>query len=71
MKDLLNKTTSAIAGVALFCFGCMMAGIGLFVVMLLALFAMAAAGLAILATPFVAMAQQGEDDTIHQDAANA
>ncbi len=57
MTALLNKAASTFAGIALFCVGCVMAGLGLSVVALLAVFAMATVGLAILASPFVALAQ--------------
>ena len=57
MKTLLNNTASTVAGVVLFFVGCAMAGLGLIVVALLATFALAAAALAILATPFVGWLQ--------------
>lgn len=72
MNTLLTKAASAISGVALFCVGCLMAGLGLSVVALLALFALAAAGLALLAAPFVALAQPAtRDDEAGQDTAAA
>ncbi len=57
MKTLLNKTASTLSGAVLFCIGGLMAGIGLTVIVLLAMFGLAAAGLAILAAPFVASAR--------------
>ena len=56
MTTLLDKAASTLSGVALFCIGALMAGIGLSVVALLAMFGLAAAGLALLAAPFVASA---------------
>lgn len=55
MKSFLNNIASSFAGFVLFCVGCAMAGLGLSVVVMLALVALAAMGLALLASPFVAM----------------
>lgn len=67
MNTLVTKIKSAVSGIALFTLGCAMAGMGLVVVALLALFALASVGAALLASPFVAMAQTSqppeEDDT--------
>lgn len=60
MKTLLNKTASAIAGLGIVLVGCVMAGLGLSVMVLLALFALAILGLGLLAAPFVALAQRSE-----------
>ena len=63
MKNLPKRVASTVAGIVLFCVGCAMAGLGLTVIAFLAMFAIAAAGLAVLAAPFVAMAQPDA----HQD----
>ncbi len=66
MKPLINKAASTASGVALFAIGCVMAGLGLATMSLLALFALAAVGIALLAAPFVAIAQADkapENDT--------
>jgi hypothetical protein len=55
MKTLITKAKSIISGGALFACGCVMAGIGLAVMSLLALFALFAVGVALLAAPFVAL----------------
>ena len=57
MNNLLNKVASSAAGAVLFFVACVMAAIGLSVILLLAVFALATAGLAVLASPFVGMAQ--------------
>lgn len=64
MKTFLNKAASTAAGVGLFCIGCALAGLGLSFVALLALFGMASVSLAMLASPFIAMAAKSsaEDD---------
>ncbi len=54
MTTLLNKAASTLSGVVLVCIGGLMAGLGLAVVALMAMFGLAAAGLALLAAPFVA-----------------
>ena len=69
MKSLLNKVASTVAGVVLFCLGCVMAGLGLSVVALLAMFAMAAAGLAILASPFITLTEQNPHFTVEDEEA--
>ena len=53
MKAFFSKITSTAASAVLVLIGLAMAGLGLTVVGVLALFAMAAVGLAILAAPFV------------------
>ncbi len=53
MTTLINKAAATVSGVVLFCIGCVMAGIGLSVVGFLAMFGLAAVGLALLAAPFV------------------
>ena len=63
MNTLINKTTSALSSVVLFACGCVMAGLGLAVVGVLAVFAFAAIGLALLASPFVALAQAPQSET--------
>lgn len=64
MQNLINKTTSTVAGVVLFCVGAAMAGLGLAVVAMLAMFALAVTALALLAAPFVSMAQPATDTTV-------
>jgi hypothetical protein len=62
MKTLINKATSTVSGVVLFAIGCVMAGIGLAAMSFLALFALSAVGLALLASPLIAIAQTGATD---------
>jgi len=65
MRSLLNKLTSTVAKVVLVCAGCAMAGLGLAFLGLLTLFALAAAALALLVSPFVALARpaaEGSED---------
>jgi hypothetical protein len=64
MKDLLNKAASGAAFAALFLVGCVIAGLGLSVAMVLAMFALSAIGLAILASPLVALIGQGKDEEL-------
>lgn len=64
MTTLLNKITQTVSSFALFCIGGVMALIGFATIMTLALFAMLAAGVALLAAPFVVRAAQREDDTV-------
>ena len=63
MKPLINKAASLVTGTVLFALSCVMAGLGLAVMSVLALFALSVVGLALLAAPFVASAQNGESDT--------
>lgn len=63
MKNLINKATSAVSGVLLFAFGGLMVGLGIATMGMLALFALAALGIAILAAPFVALAQNPQSET--------
>ena len=62
MKKHLNKIASAAAGVGLFLLGCVLAGFGLSVVFLLAMFALAVIGLGILASLFLATVQPVETE---------
>ncbi len=62
MKNLTQSITSIAATVVLFCVGGVMAGIGLAVVATLAVFALALAGLTILAAPFVGVVQDRAAD---------
>lgn len=62
MTKLFNKVSHAISGAILFVLGCAMAGLGLMVMGFLALFALAAMGLAVIAAPFVAMAQSNAQE---------
>lgn len=57
MTTLITKTTTAVSKIALFAIGCVMAGLGLAMMSMLALFALFTIGLAFLAAPFVAAAQ--------------
>ncbi len=71
MKTLANKITSGLAGAVVLLVGGAMAGLGLAVIAFLALFALAAIGLALLAKPFVAMADTAEpvaDTGVYEDA---
>ena len=69
MNDLVNKFTSALSGIALFSIGCAMALLGFVLVGILALFAFVSVGLAILASPFVAMARAPEDAPVNDETA--
>lgn len=72
MKTLFDKAASTLSGVALVCIGGLMAAIGLSVVALLAMFGLAAAGLALLAAPFVAASTRDrQEDDRAQAAATA
>lgn len=62
MQKHLNTLVSRAAGIALFLVGCLMAGLGLSVVFTLALFALAVAGLALLAAPLLALVQPKASD---------
>ena len=63
MKNLTNKATSLLSGAALFAASVVMAGIGLATISILALFALTAVGVALLVSPFVAVAPIGEPHT--------
>ena len=72
MKSLLNNLNATVANVVLFCAGCAMAGLGLAFLGLTAVFAFAAAGLALLVSPFVALARRtNPHDEDHEGAAAA
>lgn len=62
MKNLLNKLTSTAAAAIVVFIGAVMAGLGLTVVAVLAMFALAVLGLAVIASPFVKMPEQPEQD---------
>ncbi len=64
MTNLINKAASSVAGVVLFLVGAVMAGMSLAVVFLLAMFALAVAGLALLAAPFLRFAMPAEADAV-------
>ncbi|WP_306142004.1 hypothetical protein [Roseibium sp. MMSF_3412] len=53
MKTFMTKVTSAAAAAVALFVGCALAGLGLVVMALLAMFALAATGLALLAAPFM------------------
>lgn len=67
MKSILAKAKSKVASFAaagiVILVGCMIAGLGLTVLAFLALFALAAFGLALIAAPFVAMRRREAGDT--------
>lgn len=79
MNTLITKTANAVSSVALFATTCVMAGLGFALVSTLVLFALIASGVALMASPFVAMAQResdadadtSADDTTVDDAAQA
>lgn len=62
MKPFLNKVSSTVAGAVVVLVGCAMAGLGLTVMAFLAIFALAAFGLAILAKPFLDMSERNAED---------
>lgn len=62
MKNLFNKAAATLSGLVLFAFGCVMAGLGLATVSLLALFALFAVGLSLLAAPFAAHVQPATEE---------
>ncbi|MGB7432784.1 MAG: hypothetical protein WA921_10005 [Ahrensia sp.] len=53
MKSFLKKLTSTSAAAIVVFIGCVMAGLGMTVIAVLAMFALAVFGLAIIASPFV------------------
>lgn len=53
MKTFMTKVTSAAAAAVALFVGCALAGLGLVVMALLAIFALAATGLAMIAAPFM------------------
>lgn len=69
MKTLINKAATAVSSVVLFTVGCVMVGLGFAVVGMLAMFALVAVGAALLASPFVQMAQPQDDATDQAPAA--
>ncbi|MBV6657400.1 MAG: hypothetical protein KI785_06480 [Devosiaceae bacterium] len=74
MKSFLTKTRTAIAGGIAVLIACVMAGLGLTIVGFLAMFALAALGLALIARPFVDIdgpRRAGPAHAAAQDAAQA
>ncbi|MBO9420197.1 hypothetical protein J7444_01065 [Labrenzia sp. R4_1] len=67
MKSILEKTTATFAGAIVVLVGCVMAGLGFTVIAFLAMFALAAYGLALIAAPFLAMAQKQAEQSEPQD----
>ncbi|MFN3129546.1 hypothetical protein [Roseibium sp.] len=67
MKSILEKTTATFAGAIVVLVGCVMAGLGFTVIAFLAMFALAAYGLALIAAPFLAMAQKQPEQSEPQD----
>ena len=61
MNTLINKVLTAISGAVLFAAAIAMAGLGFAVLASLAIFAFFAIGIALLAAPFVGMAEQEEE----------
>ena len=61
MKSLLNKVVSGAASVGVFLVGCALAGLGLWLMVVLAMFAFAVIGLGILAAPVIALIQSSEN----------
>lgn len=57
MKTLINKMTTALSGAVLFAAAIAMAGLGFAVIATLAIFAVFAIGVALIAAPFVPVAQ--------------
>ncbi len=66
MKKHLNKLASSAAGVGLFLIGGAAAGLGLVVVFYLAIFALAAAGLGLLAAPLLRLTRQASDENAEE-----
>ena len=60
MKNLLTKITASVAGAVLVCLGFVLAGLGISVVAILAMFVLAAAGLGAIASPFVSLLEPTE-----------
>ena len=71
MKMLLTKIAETLSGVALFCIGGVMAGIGLATVIMLATAGFVIAGLALLAAPLTAPPMASSKQEIPTDAAPA
>ncbi len=63
MQSFLNNIAAGAATAVLFLVGCVMAGIGLSVFLLLAMFGMAAFALALLASPLFSLVQKPEVET--------
>lgn len=66
MKSVFSKVTSTAAGVVVFLVGCALAGLGFTVMAFLAMFAMAAYGLALIAAPFVEQVMKDRDSSEHE-----
>jgi len=62
MMKLTNKLTSAISNTVLFTAAIVMTGLGFALVGMLALFALMAVGVALIASPFVTVAQSTVDN---------
>ena len=62
MKSTLNKLTSAAAATIVAFVGCVMAGLGLAMIAVLAMFSFAVFGLALIASPFVRMPDEDTHD---------
>ena len=68
MKSFLNQVASTAAGAVVFLVGCILAGLGLTVMLGLSMFALMAVGLAVLASPFVAVAMKADDERNSENA---
>ena len=60
MKSFLTKITSGVAAAGLFLVACVMAGLGLSLVVFLAMFGLAVIGLSILTAPLLTFVQTPE-----------
>lgn len=69
MKSFLNKLVASVAGAVLLGLGFVMAAFGISVVAILAMFALAAAGLGLIASPLIAVLQPA--DGVGKDNGNA
>ncbi|MEL6681253.1 MAG: hypothetical protein AAFQ09_01250 [Pseudomonadota bacterium] len=67
MKTLITKITTALSGAVLFAAAIAMAGLGFAVIASLTILAFFAIGIALLAAPFVGMAQQEQEITKEAD----
>ncbi len=60
MKALMSKAARVIAGAVVFVIACTVAGLGLTVFAMLALFALGMAGLGLIAAPFLSLLQHDD-----------
>lgn len=71
MKSLMTKASNAASSLALLVFGGVLAGLGLAMMGVLALFAFAALGVALIAAPFMALSQTSDAEEQPGEAAAA